>query len=639
MTLARKAGDRTFDPATNRCLIARDTFWYAIALLADSSPAHRAAGNRLLRTIDPEDATHTPATFLAILHRMGDTLEPATADRLDQKVRGLLVESAGHECRDGNINHPLGAYATLILGGERSGQAWAVELGTRRLAQFRERIADHRGRFRRQAEMSEYNSPTYTALNLWFLSMIAQDALAAEARDLARFLEERLWVNVAMHFHAPSQQFAGPHARAYLDDSMGGFSALHCTMLAAFDDPLFLAPDLAVRFNHPSALIENALVAILPFHVPEQARAIAWRKPFPYSFRMTTYGERYHENSRQLQGVPDATRRSLAVGEAVRDPAERASEAPFAFDDEVYPGGWSDLSTYMTGEYALGSAALPYVNAGHSDGVMLRLRRARQIRSLSDFRSINTRGVFNDSRPGVRNVCHVSRSAVDESYLTEEGRLATYQHENRLIVCYAPKRAGHVGVRSFRLDLIAGYVAPFDELLAGGTPVTEFPARLPAGAEICFRDYRTFCRILTLKPHPAASERPVVLWRSGEFLLLSMVNYDGPPASFTRQEINGWRTGFAMELATADELSWEEFLQRGSGARLSENVRDGMVREVRFDSGGDSMEFAYDPYREAILSRRWNGQEEWVEHFEVRAAGSREGEFCPPTLYGREEGR
>jgi hypothetical protein len=244
--------------------------------------------------------------------------------------------------------------------------------------------------------------------------------------------------------------------------------------------------------------------------------------------------------------------------------------------------------------------------------------------------------VFNGSRPGRKNFCHVSGSDVDESYLTEEGRLGTYQHENRLIACYTPKRSGHCSLRSFRVDLIAGYHAPFEALLVNGKPVTESPAKFPAGVEICFRDYRTFCRILPLPPLPAASDTPIALWRSDEFLILSIYNYDGPEASFSRQAINGWRNGFAMEIATADEVTWEEFLKRGASARVTETQREGTVRTVRFESGGDVMEFAYDPCREATVSRRWNGEEEWIEHFDVRAAGKSEGEFCPATLYGVE---
>jgi hypothetical protein len=92
-----------------------------------------------------------------------------------------------------------------------NGQPWAVELGYCRLSHFQRTVGDRQFRFRRQAEMSEYNSLTYTALDLWFLALIAEFAEHKEARALALFLEHRLWVDVAMHFHAPSHQFAGPH--------------------------------------------------------------------------------------------------------------------------------------------------------------------------------------------------------------------------------------------------------------------------------------------------------------------------------------------------------------------------------------------------------------------------------------------
>jgi hypothetical protein len=424
---------------------------------------------------------------------------------------------------------------------------------------------------------------------------------------------------VAMHFHAPSQQFAGPHSRSYQEDSLGGFSGLHCTMLAAFDDPLFLDPGLCERFDHPSALLQNSLAAILAYHVPEEAHSIAWKKPFPYEFRKPTYGESYHENSRRPAAADS-----------------ESSNAPFAFDDEIYPGGWSDLTTYMTEEYALGSASLPYVNAGHSDSFMARIRRSMDIKQMSDIRSLYTRAVFNGACVGEENFSHVAGSPIDRSYLYEEGRSAVYQHKGTSIVCYNPKRAGHTGVTSFRLDLIFGFHAPFDSLVINGRPAAKFPFSVGSKAVICFRDFRTFGMIRLLDPSPAASERPVRFWESGEFLLLSTELYDGPPEDFSRHEINGWRAGFVLELATAQEMSWEEFLAHASKTEVSETVDQGSIRTVRFASHGNTMEFSYDPYKEAILSRRWNGVEEEINHFDVEAAGARNGPFCPATLFGRE---
>jgi hypothetical protein len=637
LSIAREAGDRFFNPTTRRCLIARDTCWYAISLLFDDAADRRALGSQLLASLKSEDATHTPATLLALFHRIPDKLSSEVSDHLDEEVKNSLVESADIEWRDGNVNHPLAAYCTLVLGGERYGQDWAVRLGHRRLKTFQERIGGHRSRYRRQAEMSEYNSLTYTALDLWFLCLMAEHSRTDDVRTLALFLEGRLWVDVAMHFHAPSQQFAGPHSRSYQDDSVGGFSALHCTMFAAFEEPLFMHPDLAYRYNHPSNLVQNALVALLPYHVPELARRIAWEKPFPYSFQKTTYGESYHENSRRW--TPTAIRDVCArlnggVGEVV-DVAPPAG-TPFAFDDERYPGGWSDLTSYLTEEYALGSAALPYVNAGHADSVTLRIRRSASIRSMNDIRSAYTRGVFNNARVGEKNFSHVAQSAIDESYLYEEGRCATYQHKNRVIVCYSPKRAGHLGVRSFRLDLIFSYFTPLDSLVIDGRSVEKFPVRCSGSSRLCFRDYRTYGLVIPLHPVPASSGHPILLWRCGDFLVLSMYNYEGEPRDISRHEINGWRTGFVMELSCAMEMSWEDFLRRASTAHLAETMEGGIVRNVCYESAGDIMEFSYDPYKEVILSRQWNGENDCVDHFFVEAGGKHEGLFCPPTIFGEE---
>ncbi|MGB6121662.1 MAG: hypothetical protein WBG80_07140, partial [Bacteroidota bacterium] len=462
------------NPRTGLCLIERDTAWYAIGLLTSADASQEARGNDLLRSLQSRDGTHTPATFLIVLHALGELLEPSTAEHLTGQVQLDLVRAAEVVHRDGNVNHPLGAFCTLILGGELCDAPWAVALGYRRLLEFQRRTGDHRGRSLRQAEMSEYNSLTYTALDLCFLAAIGEYGRDSDSRRLARFMEERLWVGVAMRFHAPSGQFAGPHSRSYAEDSMGGFSALHCTMQAALESDLFVDPALPRRFAHPSNLLQNALPAVLPFHVPETARRIALEKPFPYHIRATTYGESYHENA--------------GAG---------------AFDEEVYHGGWSDLTTYMTDEYALGSASLPYVNGGQADSVMVRIRRREAIQSLADFRSGFTHGAFNALLPGRPGISHAAGATLDGSYFIEEGRSATYQHENRLIVCYAPKRTGHLGLSEYRTDFIWGYNAPFDRLAVDGHDVRSLPHTVSPGAVITFQDGDVLGLLAPLIPRPA----------------------------------------------------------------------------------------------------------------------------------------
>jgi hypothetical protein len=363
---------------------------------------------------------------------------------------------------------------------------------------------------------------------------------------------------------------------------------------------------------------------------------MAWAKPFPYSFRKTTYAERYHENSRRWTPTSAQEHRARLQGEGTTgDEAPSAGGTPFAFDDEVYPGGWSELVTHMTGEYALGSATLPYVNGGHAEGFMLRIRRNERIGGTADIRSAFLRGVFNDARIGERNECHVLHAPVDESYLYEEGRTAFFQHEGRIIGSSSPKRAGHLGVREYRLDLFFTWPAPFDELLVDDRPVERFPLDCGPGARILFRDHRTFGCLLPLPPVPAASATPVRLWRSAEFLVVSMTNYRGPSLDLTRHEINLWRSGFAMELMTADEISWADFRLRAGAASAGETIREGL-RHLRFGSPGGVLEGLYDPLREEILGQWWNGEREGTDHLSISASGRSAGAFSPATLFGHE---
>ncbi len=606
--LSSQAGDRHYDPETRTCLIARDTVWYAIALLFDRDADRRRLGNDLLATVRCEDATHTPATMLAILHEVPDLLGPGVAGILKDNIRNGLVRAADVQWRDGNVNHPLAAYCTLICGGEMTGEDYAVELGYNRLREFQAVVGNRRHRNRRQAEMSEYNSLTYTALDLWFLSIIAEHARHPGARALGRFLEERLWLDVAMHFHAPSQQFAGPHSRSYFDDSLGGFSALHCTMYAAFDDDLYLNPELAEKYNHISSLVQNSLVAILSYHVPGEAREMAWKKSLPLYFQKTTYAESYHEN-----------------------------HGRFGFDNEMYPGGWSDLTTYQCEEFAMGSSATPYVNGGHSDCFMVRIRRARSINAMSDFRSMFTRGVFNDSLPGRKNFCHVTQSEIDESFLYEEGRCAVFQHRNQAIVSYSPKRSGHDRVKSFRVDLFCGSSGDFDDLRINGMQVQRFPSEYDAEAKIVFRDYRTYGVIIPLSLEPNPGGASVRVWKHNGLLMISLYNHDGQERNFSRDELSAWRNGFAIALVPQEDFhSFDAFISRAKDFRVEEHSPNGYIRDIAFSGPAGFMEFRYDGLRERTVTRRVNGRDVAINHMMIEAEAGTTGWVYPETLFGDE---
>ena len=610
LRLAREAGDRWFDPQTGLCLIGRDTLWYAAGLLCDEGEDRRAFARTLISRIRAGDGTHTPATMLAILLGLDDRLDEQCRTHLRREIADELPRASTVQWRDGNVNHPLGAYAALILGGEVCGLSWASALGYRRLLEFQQTTGDRRTRCRRQAEMSEYNSPTYTALNLVFLGLIAGYVRDGASRALGLWLEQRLWLDVALHFHQTSMQIAGPHSRSYQEDSTGGFSALHGVLIAGTGRQMYADPSLSVQFDHPSTLLQSGLTAITPLHPTDAAVGVMWEKPLPLFMRKTTYSEQYHEN---------------ATGKG------------FNFDDEVYQGGWRDLTTYMNEEWALGTASLPYVNAGHSDCVMVRLRRSERIERPQDFRSFYTRGVFNDSVVGQQNRCHVTGGAIDASYLYEESRCAVYQHRDRAIVFASPKRAGHRDVRTFRLDVIAGWAAPFDELYLDDKLVDRFPFDAEVPSRLCFRDFRTYGLLIPLTLSPMALRTPFRLWTANGHIMLSLFNYDGPALNLSRDELTEWRNGFILHLSTAREWkSFEDFRRWTKTMRVAETVLAGRTRQVVYEAPDGIMKAEYDPWRECFVARTWNGVEEEVTHLEIEAGPDRLPLLDPLTIFGSE---
>jgi len=605
----REHGQRWFDSTTRLCVGPRDTLWYAIALLQSSQAADRTLGEALLAEARSADGTHTPATMLAILLTLPDRIAPSTVARLDAEIHRSLPAALLCEWHDGNVNHPLAAWATLILGGERFGNVTAVTAGAGRLRALAKTTGNRRHAHRRQAVFSEYNSPTYTALDLWFLALTAEYTRDPEVRRLALFLEQRLWIETALWFHAPSQQFSGPHSRAYLDDSLGGWSALHCTMAVAMDLPLLLEPRRALDTNHPSAILENALVAIIPFHVPAEARRLAGEKPLPFSLRAQTYGESYHEN-----------------------------HAVHGFEDGLYPGGWSQLTSWQTKEFALGTAARPYVNAGHADAFMARWRRRPEVRSVADVRSMFCRGVFNDAVVGQPNRVHVTGGATDASYLYEEGRTFTLQHRNRALVCYAPKGVGHREVSRFGVEVMFSWDTPFDEFLIGGRAVNPDGMTLPASSRMLFRDGNVLGALIPLPPAPAAGPTPVTLHLAGGCLIVSNHNYAKHSRDFSRDELRGWTNGFYVEFWDSADFRdlaafWVhvekiaiEDIPAGAGRHRCTVVRSGDV----------TLELVHNPWAEEIVRATVNGQNAEVPHFEAVHGATGAPLLNPDSLYGEE---
>lgn len=602
---ARNQAERHFDAKTLMCLIPRETCWYAITLLESEKQTDVELANAILASLCAKDGTHTPCALYLIYRRYYERLgEKARQNILDNLAENLPI-SAAVRYSDGNINHPVAAFVNLLCSGELLQEPVYTRLGRQNLIQLKA-ACNRRHLNYKQSELSEYNSPTYTALTIWFLALAAEFASDDEGRRLSRFLEERTWFSVAMHWHNPTQQFAGPFSRAYAEDSIGGYSALHCTLAYAAKKNLFIDFSLPQRFQHPSALIQNAFIAALCFHLPKAAKQIAFEKPFPYHFRMITYCEQYHENRFHASGRKNVHR----------------------FDDQVYAGGWGELTTYMSRNYCLATASRPYVNAAQADQFSLRYRCTDHIGSLEDFRSIYCRMVFNKARVGQTYPCHITGSPIGPDYLYEEGRALTFQQRNKAIVLYAPKRCGHKNIEELRLDILLAYNKPFDGIRVDGKRVKEYPLELDRSDWIVISDHRIYLAIHPLAVPVSGYRGKTVLQSDKDHFIISLYNYQGKKRDFSRHEMSLIRNGFVFFI---DDRSRMNTLPEIDFSCEEKQHSDGR-RRVVFSEGGEILKFVVDALGERILEKKYNGREQTIYQMQVDCPAS-DPIFSPVTLY------
>lgn len=118
----------------------------------------------------------------------------------------------------------------------------------------------------RHGSFPEYNSPTYTYVALEEASRALRLVRDTDARDVASTLAGIAWHLIASHWHPSTQQWAGPHARAYSDLVS---DSLRRTLLAA-------------KPRHDSAMPETSRVAPCP---PDAADRFGRLPQVPYHFR------------------------------------------------------------------------------------------------------------------------------------------------------------------------------------------------------------------------------------------------------------------------------------------------------------------------------------------------------------------
>lgn len=590
---------RSTAPARRECL------WAAMSLLAD--PASRAKGNAVVRHMltakrEPDHFVNSAAAqMLATNHAELDT---GTRHELEDLVYTAMKENGTRAIRFMGYNDNFPAMDTLyaVLGGQLLDFAPARRRGREGLERVRELLL-------RRGLLSEYTSPTYSPVSLLCYAGIAELAGDKTDRELAASVEQRIWLDIATHFHAPTNLLAGPHSRAYAVDGAGHYHQVQMVLYHVYGDRIWMSP-LTHMFppaekqviHHdgdvPFMQTSNVWMASVTYHPSAPIARILFEKQFPYSVYATSEGGGAR--------VPLVERGPDGALRRTRD----------AFE---YPSTEVVTTTWMNEDFALGSSTAQFHNGYQTDAFFVNFRRAAPARSLRDISTIYSRYTTNANGPGELWVNPENTSGeASRNLFADEGRVRTTQKNDTVLVAYQAKGQIQDDFSSLRLTLaMPAFFGGPRRILIGDRDVS---GRLPAESaqpEIVWIEDELLLaafRPLLLTDH--GRRCAVRVSEQNGYLSIAFFNYEGPPRRFTRMQLLETLNGFVAELASRADSDVAAFRRRVLAGKLTDEVASGQ-RVTDYRRPGVQLGLSYSLYLDGLKYVLVDGEPQRRPRFEA----------------------
>jgi hypothetical protein len=556
------------------------------------------------RTRGPSAGKYDPGwgtiDLYMLAYQCSDKLTPAARAKIFEIIEeytkpGGYAYTETEPRRMVNTNHPLNGAMALVLAGQLLGKPERILRGRDRVRYFLDWLRDvtpedmpaqfaERRKAAQQgiAELSqgtgdtdEYNSPTYQAVTLHSLAGLSNWATDREIALKARLLQEYLFLLTCARYDPDTRILCGPYSRSYPPNTAGAVGNLYYILHRYLQLAPPLAPELANKdWGRGSADIYwIPKLAQMPYYFPEYLRTIAQRKSYPYRVLVST---------------------------------KAGDWGDYPYDDhktKLYAtGGRSDLTSYLTEDYCLGSSSRYYLYAGQNENCILYYRKrpvARpQDRKFLIFRYlIDGREPFDSVRDGLPHV---------------------YQHENRAIVLMHPAMRPRATVMRAWAGLFDGY-EPTDAVYVNDTKINDgdLPNSLKPGDTLFVHDGPVHVAIRPLVgQNLGVKGSQIRLEREKRCLGLSVYNYRSEqplPLSLEKVKminpLRFIRSGFVLEVDDGKHYpDAAAFRRHVLAGMIHEEIKVGKARTVVCTSGSNTMAFGYDMDADRILFRTLNGK-------------------------------
>jgi len=271
-----------------------------------------------------------------------------------------------------------------------------------------------------------------------------------------------------------------------------------------------------------------------------------------------------------------------------------------------------DITSYLTAEYALGSASRSC--GGQSNNVVLHYRKPSQ--KVLPWGILYCRYISNDKT--LAN-SYSSGNRSSNKMLVEEGACHAVQHENKVIALYdGPDVVGEVS--SLKLDIMMLHYSKIEEVWINDEKVRFLPKILTSSDVIFIKDANIYIAIRPLKPTNMGGRTPKTLeiTNPNDNFTLSLYNYKGEPKNFWDYKrssaffkgIKGTaNNGFILEVSDRNSFTTlGDFKRHIYAAKVRDITDENNIREVSYRSDPDEILIKYDKWNDIALERRINGK-------------------------------
>ncbi len=556
----------------------REVLWHCFPLF-ESGGAYAKRANSIIRHTEFKKCHFMPMNFTQLLVKYRDLIEEDVEEKLKSYILKHLPFAASDRIHITMYNDNFAGMAiyTLLVAGEMFGLEKYFNIGLKKLKEVREY-------FYRCGAIMEYGSNTYTPIDTLCYAEMANHIKNEEAREIALKCEERMWVEIASHYHPETSRMAGPHSRAYSIDMVGHPHLFSGLAWYVFGNPVFSNPMLDL-FNPPDKQVmhgglENltlpniAWIINIAYHCPDYLYNMAFNKQYPY------------ETENMVESLPSNVYRKVP-------------------EDEIheYPGVRVRNYTYMTEDFAMGTSGGQFNGGAGTESFYISYKNKQKARRLYDTGVIYTRYIFNDKLPVQDNEYSIF-GKINYMGFRDEGRKFCLQDKGTAIVSYKPKHYERESVRSAKLSIMLPVHFYHDfEIYAGADRVESLPFNSGKSVDILIKVHKSYFAFIPMEITDLGRKDFLRIEKANDHIMISLFNYEGEAREFSKKEMILSQNGFVC-LAETGFNTMEDFRKYALDYTFEDRMEHALgawSRRIRFINKKTELCLMYSPLAEGVF--------------------------------------